>query len=146
MSNIPSNSGNLELLERIEGLEQEVVALESKIKEQGTFSFEEKRIGTWIDGKPLYRKMVAFGALPENSTKSINHGIENIASPHINTGESYFVEKNHGGIYYTTYAFTYANYILRAMVTNTVLDIGSSASGASDYEAFVCVEYTKTTD
>jgi len=25
------------------------------------FSYDEDRIGTWIDGKPLYRKMFDFG-------------------------------------------------------------------------------------
>lgn len=40
-----------------------------------TYSLEERRVGTWIDGKPLYEKTVDFGALPNASTKQVAHGI-----------------------------------------------------------------------
>ena len=42
------------------------------------FSTEEQVVGTWIDGKPLYQKTVSCGALPNNTTKDVNHGIANI--------------------------------------------------------------------
>ena len=32
----------------------------------------------WIDGKPVYRKVVSMGALPNATTKSIAHGISNL--------------------------------------------------------------------
>ena len=45
---------------------------------QGNYSTEEVKIGTWIDGKPLYRKVFNFGQLPVTSRKEINHGISNL--------------------------------------------------------------------
>lgn len=36
------------------------------------FSTNEQVVGTWINGKPLYRKVVPFGALPNNATKEIS--------------------------------------------------------------------------
>lgn len=42
------------------------------------YSTDEQAIGTWIDGKPLYRKVFNFGQLPVTSRKEINHGISNL--------------------------------------------------------------------
>ncbi|NHW45979.1 hypothetical protein HAV21_03580 [Paenarthrobacter sp. MSM-2-10-13] len=30
---------------------------------------------TWIDGKPIYKKTINFGALPNNTTKPVAHGV-----------------------------------------------------------------------
>lgn len=42
------------------------------------WSTEEKLVGYWIDGKAVYEKTVSFGALPNATTKSVNHGISGI--------------------------------------------------------------------
>lgn len=45
-------------------------------KDEGeVYSTEEVRIGTWIDGKPLYRKVVSLGNLPNSTTKDIQLGV-----------------------------------------------------------------------
>lgn len=37
---------------------------------------DEHRTGEiWIDNKPIFRKVVEFGALPNNTTKNVAHGI-----------------------------------------------------------------------
>lgn len=41
------------------------------------YSYEEIRIGTYLD-KPLYRKVVDFGSLPNATVKEVPHGISNI--------------------------------------------------------------------
>lgn len=43
-----------------------------------TYSMEEKQVGYWIDGKPLYKKTINFGALPNNANKAIAHNIQNL--------------------------------------------------------------------
>lgn len=43
-----------------------------------TYSTEEKTIGTWIDGKTLYRKVISVGSLPNNTTDLVAHGISNL--------------------------------------------------------------------
>lgn len=46
----------------------------------GTYSTSEVLTGeTWIDGKPIYRKVVDIGSLPNNATKTVAHGITGIS-------------------------------------------------------------------
>lgn len=43
------------------------------------YSTDEKMVGYWIDGKPIYRKTVDCGALTEaGTTKNVAHGIDNL--------------------------------------------------------------------
>ena len=42
-----------------------------------TYSTTETVVGEY-NGKPLYRKIVNFGALPNNTTKEVTHNIPNI--------------------------------------------------------------------
>lgn len=39
---------------------------------------EEQVVGRWIDGSIMYRKTINFGALPNNTTSSVAHGISNL--------------------------------------------------------------------
>ena len=48
------------------------------VEEENTYSTDEKAVGTWIDGKTIYEVTVNIGELPNNTIKSINHGIANI--------------------------------------------------------------------
>lgn len=55
---------------------------------------EQDTGGTWIDSKPVYRKAVNFGALPNATTKTVAHGIstiDNVVKMHmiITNGSSY---------------------------------------------------------
>jgi len=38
---------------------------------------DEKAVGTWIDGTPIYKKTVDLGNLPASSIKTVAHGISN---------------------------------------------------------------------
>lgn len=42
------------------------------------YSTEEQIIGVWIDGKPLYRKVIDLGTLPNTDTVMIPHNIDNL--------------------------------------------------------------------
>lgn len=45
----------------------------------GNYSLSEVATGyTWYDGKEIYKKTIEFGALPNNTGKSVNHGITNL--------------------------------------------------------------------
>lgn len=44
------------------------------------YSTDEKIVGTWIDGKPIWQKTINFGALPNNTSKSVAHNISNIST------------------------------------------------------------------
>lgn len=49
-----------------------------KLADENDYSTEEHVVGTWIDGKPVYQKVVYIGAGPNNTTKNVAHGISNL--------------------------------------------------------------------
>ena len=123
-----------------ENLNQMQSNIEDAIKD--VYSTEETIIGTWL-GKPLYRKTVNIGALPNATAKNVAHNITNIdyivrfygtamsaakhtlPLPHVNTGNiSYGV-------------------LLQVGKTNVEIETGYNRS---DYSGYVTIEYTKTTD
>ena len=57
-----------------------IVAIDDNhIKEvANTYSTNETVIGKWIDGRPIYRKVIDLGALPNESTFRIPHNIDNL--------------------------------------------------------------------
>ena len=42
------------------------------------YSTNEREIGVWTDGRPLYQKTISMGTLPNKTTKAVEHGISNI--------------------------------------------------------------------
>ena len=105
---------------------------------------EVKTNSVWIDGKPIYRRVISFGALPDNGTKNYDVSSWNIdrliylygstqnpnngnARPLLfmaNNSTGVRVDKQVNNIRLTTYDTTWSGY------TNTE----------------IIVEYTKTTD
>lgn len=110
--------------------------------DSATYSTTEKRIGTWIDGKPLYRKTVDCGKGPDAGRKDVPAGISNpdlivnlygfsidsgVCTPVNNTRPDNAAAAN--GAYFEN--------------GNIVIRTGANRTAASFY---VTVEYTKTTD
>lgn len=52
--------------------------LSEKITKNSTYSTTEQAVGTWIDGKTIYRKVINFGALPNATKKDVAHNISNL--------------------------------------------------------------------
>ena len=106
------------------------------------YSTTEQVIGKWIDGKPLYRKVVSLGTLPNAECKSVAHGISNIG----------FL-KPYGYAYNTTGLYANLPFIPVAefssavdfFVTTTEIIIQTN-SDRSNYTGVAVLEYTKTTD
>ena len=115
-----------------------------------TYSVSEQRIGTWIDGKPLYRKVYNLGNLPNTSGKDIATGFsagiirpikiygfasiegsENIVFPLPNIASD---NKDDGLIFYE-------NTTLNTSVIRVVTE-----SNRSVFTGYAILEYTKTTD
>ncbi len=118
-----------------------------ELNEKLKYSTEETVIGTWIDGKPLYRKMVDFGTLPNNSSSSKNHNIANIKHIHINLGETFWCLNSTSYEESTDLSFSplYTSYIKVLEVNKTIITIHTAAN-ATNHHMLVCLEYTKTTD
>ena len=105
------------------------------------YSTEEREVGVWTDGKPLYQKTVYFGQLTNNTSKSIAHGIANV--DRIIKTESSVLEND-------TYFFNlpFVNnptYDIAIWCDRTNITITPYSDRTSDF-AYVTLWYTKTTD
>ena len=113
----------------------------NSIQEISVYSTNELEIGKWIDGKPLYRKAISFGALPNNTTKSMAHNISNLKRVVKLEGFA-GSSQNLGGI--TLPHATGTPIALYADNTNVNVKTNNDATAYT--EAYIYVYYTKTTD
>lgn len=113
-----------------------------EISLRNAFSFDEVRIGTWLDGKSLYRKMINFGTL-QTGSKEVEHNVPNVDHIHIDTGSSYFYIND-----MVSYSVPYHEYVTSTYASRTKIAVISAIQdpGIQSYKAIICIEYTKTTD
>ena len=100
----------------------------------------EQRIGSWL-GKPLYRQVVNFGALPNTSTKQLAHNIANINN--VVNISGYAIDTNNYSISLPNGGNNTSFISCHANRTNVYVITGSDRSA---YNGYVVLEYTKTTD
>lgn len=112
-----------------------------------SYSTTEQVVGTWIDGKPLYRKVVDFGQLPNATTKNVAHNINNldfvvnawaVAKRVDNNNITYFPINQ-------ARADSYENSIGLYLSQNNI-SIQTGIDRSNTYITYVVIEYTKTTD
>lgn len=112
-----------------------------------TYSTSEVKTNkVWIDGKPIYRKVVDVGNIPDTTSKSIAHNIANIGTIIICEGRAVAntTAKTSIGLPYVNTDSSTVCIQVYANVTNVVV---KTASGSwINYVGFVILEYTKTTD
>ena len=108
-----------------------------------TYSTDETRVGTWIDGKPLYRKVLT-GTFPvgagSNAFTLSNASIKNVDGiVHSRWGSWYKLNSEYKA------ESGYEVYIAINNARNGfTVNCGSFYTTSSEYE--IIVEYTKTTD
>ena len=101
---------------------------------------EVKTGGKWIDGKPIYRKVVDFGALAAGS-KTVAHGISNLGDIIHISGVARSADN-------TSLPLPYASSVPVILYVNTtyvVVEI-SNNNYAGYTRSEITIEYTKTTD
>lgn len=110
---------------------------------------EVKTGGIWLDGKPIYRKVIDFGALPTAGSKSVAHGITDIDTL---TGFTAYMRGLSGGtvdktslyMISPTYFVDDGSTIVRTNVDGTNCNVYATADLTASYGAVVFVlEYTK---
>jgi len=107
------------------------------------YSTEEKIVGTWIDGKPIYQKTIDCGGLPNNSTKEIAHGISNLD----------FIVHSFGITKRTSDGLceqipspnTNDSFASELSITPSVIYITTHSDRTSFTKSYVTIQYTKTT-
>lgn len=113
------------------------------------YSDEEREVGVWRDGKPLYEKTVDFGALPNATTKQVNHNISDIDKvitfdiTAYNSTSNIFIKAPH--VTTSSLSSATANQ-LQSVVTKTYISIGSGIDYSTYTQSWVTLQYTKTTD
>ena len=119
-------------------------AICNKFDKANLYDTTEKVVGKWIDGKPLYQKVVDFGTGPNASSKSVAHGISNIDRicrfTCIGTDNSSYWNLNWPPIGTGSSAFA-----ATGEVDKTNLKVKNNGNGTSEYYIFI-LQYTKTTD
>lgn len=98
-----------------------------------------------VSGKPIYTKTIDFGALPNNTTKNVAHGVVNTEEVWIDESRTY-VRDSAG----TTFPISFPHptniawvWYSRADKTNVTIVNGADRT---TYTAIVTILYTKTTD
>lgn len=112
-------------------------------EEAWEYSTSETNTGkTWIDGKPIYRKVIDCGTIPSSAEAIINTGITNADMlVHL-----WGVAKSSNCLP-LPYVNTDGNSIQLWLGSSMdVLHIRTTSSSWSSYTGYVVVEYTKTTD
>lgn len=109
----------------------------------GIYSTTEINTGkTWIDGKPIYRKVINCGALPNNRDKVINVNVSNIN----NVINIYGIGISSSGTCFPL-PYVYNNFnaqielVYLASSQQIRITTGQDRSGINGY---VTIEYTKT--
>ena len=107
------------------------------VKSEVNYSTDEQVIGTWINGKPEYRKVVVI----DNPSNGMAFSIANIDEP-INASWTQVYANT--GVYFSYNSDSSSTSIIYFNVTskNFVVQMGGAFSG----KMVVTIEYTKTTD
>ena len=96
----------------------------------------------WIDGKPIYRKVIDVGVLPNATTKLVAHGILNLDRV-IHLYGTYINSPNKWApIPWTSTGSTGNN--ISCEVDSADVRIVTGVDRSSDYSCYVILEYTKS--
>lgn len=122
-----------------DNIEEAVLDLQGR----GNYSLEEQKIGTWIDGKPLYRKTMKFEVKASGSI-SFNHNISNVG---IFTNAYGMVERTNGYQHPITRIGSDGNYLGLDSINNSTITLYIDNDFSTTVAfAYITLEYTKTTD
>lgn len=106
----------------------------------GDYSTSEQDTGfTWIDGKHIYKKTISIGALPNNTTKNVAHGITSIDKIINWTGVSTNTSNNQAILLPSP-----ANALFTIVVNNTNIVIMTTSDRSSYSYSYITLYYTKT--
>ena len=141
ISTINTNIGNLSNLTTED--KTSVVNSINELKNAEIYSTNEVKTNKiWINGKPIYRKVIETGTIA-NTSKDVAHGISNlgivvsVCGIAVTSSNAYFT------IPRIVTSATNQQIGLSVNNVNITIDAGSVASFAN---SFVVIEYTKTTD
>lgn len=118
------------------------------VKTANTYSTTEVKTGeTWVDGRPIYRKVLNVENLPNNTAKNISTGLSSSSVLPIflkgyalkTTGEYACMPLP----FFTNTNPVYIGYLNSNSIWNIVV---TTTSDRSNFNGYITIEYIKTTD
>lgn len=114
------------------------------------YETQEHRIGTWIDGKPLYRRVITTYATVESEKEfKIAHGVSDWDKMWIDLGNSFYYEairKRSLPIEQTFYTSASSTDMCHAFVEGDYVYIVSRGGWGEAWLKTITLNYTKNTD
>ena len=106
------------------------------------YSTEERQVGTWIDGKPLYQKTIDVGSFPNNASKQVAHNITNLGFVSL-----ILLTATDGNGAYVSIPFTSnsLSFQISCYISGEYIRI-DAFSNRSAFSGYATIQYTKTTD
>ena len=106
---------------------------------------EVKTGGKWIDGKPIYRKVVNFGALPNATIKEVS--FDNINADTFVKIEGIAMSNSGTAVTIPFTDTSSATQSITIIINSSSVSINTGTTNRSDYtKCYITIEYTKTTD
>lgn len=121
-----------------EGMEESTYA-------SNAYTSAEERIGTWIDGKPIYRKVIYIASLPNHSAVAYPAGINNVNIVIDLYGIAHAQSGHNFPLPYVSMFSNNAENIEITYLSGTEVRV-VTGSDRSSLSAHIVIEYTKTTD
>lgn len=121
--------------------DDELTTINTNLMNATTYSIDEIRIGTWINSKPIYRKVFDRGS----SLNSFSHNIANVSNIWINNDYSVRIHTS-GNCIPLNGGTASASLITSCYVNSTTVTINVFDSSILPSQVYVTLEYTKTTD
>ena len=122
-------------------------AANADLKDMNVYSTEEKIVGTWIDGKPIYRKVISSTLSdPLTGLVIVEHNIQNIDLPiRIVFGKATVAGSSNSITIPAKYDST--TFLQLGEFSDTYVQLfAGSTNWTSLKEITLCLEYTKKTD
>lgn len=133
-------SGEEPILYKVYGLKFE----NKLINRSDIYSEEERIIGRWTDGKPLYQKTLTIPSMPNNTTVSIEHNIANVENIWVYDGFAHSPTTGYFNSVNLPNASTSSQWYTSVGISYIYIWAGSNRTGYNDVK--ITVRYTKTTD
>ena len=129
--------------EELNELQDNIENAINEVDNKFNYSTEEQKIGTWIDGKPLYRKVIIF----DNFTSASGTKTTDLSSLNIKTIVSAFANGNWANGGGMSYPYNISNDDKGSIAINGGwITLTYVYPNIEEREVYVFLKYTKTTD
>lgn len=108
------------------------------------YSTDEQRVGTWIDGNPIYQKTIEYSIVATNTLYTIDCGLNNISHCWIDSASFYYwAGSNH---HFPVNFTTGENYIYCYLRQDNKVRFYTTAWNDSNSKLFLTINYIKVTN